>query len=408
MTLTRQQLLDDLYEAYYAARRHKRNKPYQLRFEERMEENLEELCDALYTRTYRPLPSSCFIITNPKKREVFAADFRDRIVHHLYYNYTHEMLERTFIHDTYSCLEGRGTHYGIERLERHIRQESHNYTRPCYVMKMDIRGYFMSINRNKLFQICLDSLERMSHHKVSRHRRERWCEVVDMDFVYWLTREIVLLNPLTDCVVVGPTSEWIGLPHNKSMYNSPDGCGLPIGNLTSQLFSNVYMNVFDQFMKRCLHCQHYGRYVDDFYVVGADKQWLLSLVPSVRYFLGSKLGLSFHDGKLRIDSVWHGTEFLGAWLKPHRIYVSRTTVSRMRNKLHILAGSDRSKWFASLNSYCGVLSHWNNYRVRRRMMITEHDFARYGMFNTEYKKYNTAGMYASQMFIIMNRNGHVS
>ena len=126
MKLTREQLLADLYEAYYAARKHKRNKPYQLRFEERLEENLEELCDALYTRTYRPLPSSCFIISEPKKREVFAAEFRDRVVHHLYYNYTYRMYERTFIHDTYSCIKGRGTHYGIRRLERHIRRESLN------------------------------------------------------------------------------------------------------------------------------------------------------------------------------------------------------------------------------------------------------------------------------------------
>ena len=125
--LTREQLLADLRQAYYDARRHKRHKPYQLRFEARLEQNLNALCDELYSRTYKPLPSSCFIITDPKKREVFAADFRDRIVHHLYYNYTHEMYERTFVHDSYSCIKGRGTHFGIRRLEKHILQESEGY-----------------------------------------------------------------------------------------------------------------------------------------------------------------------------------------------------------------------------------------------------------------------------------------
>ena len=259
MKLTREQLLDDLHTAYLDARRHKRSKPYQLRFEERLEENLEELCNALYTRTYRPLPSSCFIITDPKKREVFAAAFRDRIVHHLYYNYTYRLFERTFILDSYSCLAGRGTHFGIRRLQEHIRSESRNYTRPCYVMKMDIRGYFMSINRERLLQIALDSLDRMATHKVSRHRKERWADVLDMEFIRWLTAEIILLNPLVGCRVVGSQSDWDGLPRNKSLFNSGPGCGLPIGNLTSQLFSNIYLNQLDQYMKRNLHCRHYGR-----------------------------------------------------------------------------------------------------------------------------------------------------
>jgi len=255
-------------------------------------------------------------------------------------------------------------------------------------MKMDIRGYFMHINREKLLEICLKSLDKMSYHKVSKHRNERWIDVVDMDFIRWLTKEIVLLNPINDCLVIGSPSEWDDLPHDKSLYNSPEGCGLPIGNLTSQLFSNVYLNVMDQFMKRVLKCRHYGRYVDDFYVVSADKVWLNSIVPKVREFLVSALGLAFHDGKMQITSVWHGAEFLGAWLKPHRIYASRSTVVRITAKLHKLARSIQSKWYAALNSYCGVLSHWNNYKLRRRLLLMEPGFTRYGAFNIEYTKYN--------------------
>ncbi len=385
-TLTREQLLEDLHAAYVGARRHKRNKPYQQRFEAHAERNLEVLCDELLSRTYKPRPSSCFIITDPKCREVFAAEFRDRIVHHLYYNYTHELFERTFIHDTYSCIKGRGTHFGISRLEQHIRQESRNYTVPCYIMKMDIRGYFMHIDRERLLGICLRTLRRMSDHRVSKYRPQRWRDVIDMEFVEYLTREIVTLNPINGCHIVGDPSEWAALPHDKSLYNSPEGCGLPIGNLTSQLFSNVYLNELDQYMKRELKCRHYGRYVDDFYVVSSDREWLLSLVPSVRAHLAG-LGLLFHDGKLSVTTAQHGVEFLGAWLKPHRVYATRGTVGRMRAKLRVLAASDRTKWEASLNSFCGVLSHGANYRLRRRLMLSEPAFTKYGVFDMEYKRY---------------------
>ena len=259
--MTYEQLLSDLYTAYLDARKNKRNKPYQLRFEARLDENLKALCDALWNRTYQALPSDCFIITDPKCREVFAAHFRDRIVHHLYYNYVHEMLERTFIQDCYSCIKGRGTHYGINRLRKHILKESRNYTRPCYVLKMDIRGYFMNIDRERLLGICLYTLEKMGGHKVGKYRQELWRDRLNMDLVKYLTSEIILLDPTIGCRFVGPSSDWEGLPYEKSLFHSPKGCGLPIGNLTSQLFSNVYLNEFDQFVKRELHCNHYGRYV---------------------------------------------------------------------------------------------------------------------------------------------------
>jgi len=385
--LTQERLLADLRQAYYDARRHKRNKPYQLHFEARMEENLGTLCDALWNRTYQPLPSSCFIITDPKKREVFAADFRDRIVHHLYYNYTHQMYERTFIQDSYSCIKNRGTHYGIERLRQHIRKESQNYTVPCYVMKMDIRGYFMHIDRSRLLQICLATIDKMAGHRVSRHRPERWQEVVDVDFVKYLTEAIVMLDPAICCCMKGQKSDWDGLPFDKSLFHSPKGCGLPIGNLTSQLFSNVYLNVLDQFMKRELKCRHYGRYVDDFYVVSADREWLLSIVPQVETLLRERLGLAFHDGKLQVASVWHGVEFLGAWLKPHRVYVSRNSVRRIGRKLDVLEKESPDKWYAALNSYCGLLSHWNNYNVRQMLLLKRHQFIRWGMFDYGLRHY---------------------
>lgn len=363
--LTYAQLLKDLHTAYIDARRHKRNKSYQLRFEANLEHNLSELCHELWTRRYRPQPSTCFIITDPKRREVFAAEFRDRVVHHLYYNYVHTMLERTFIQDSYSCIRKRGTHYGIRRLEQHIRQESQNYMVPCYVMKMDIRGYFMHINREKLLDVCLSSLLKMAGHRVNHLSVTTWQELVDMDFVSYLTREIVLLNPVEDCRVRGTYADWRDLPHDKSLFHSGEGCGLPIGNLTSQLFSNVYLNVFDQYMKRILHCRHYGRYVDDFFVVSADRGWLHSLVEPVRVFLADALGLSLHEGKLHIVSVRQGVEFLGAFLKPHRNYVSNATLCRMQPKIEKLSLiNDVVRRHNMFCSFCGILGHYASYHLR--------------------------------------------
>ncbi len=380
--LSYEQLLFDLHQAYFDARRHKRKKSYQVRFEKYMEQNLRELAHDLFTRTYKAQPSTCFIIEDPKKREVFAADFRDRVVHHLYYNYVHELFERTFIQDSYSCIKGRGTHYGINRLEQHIRQESLNYTETCYVLKMDIQGYFMHINRQLLLEICLKKLRMMQFHRISKKEKQCWNDVLDFDFIEYLTREIVLLNPVGNCRRKGKISDWDSLPAAKSLFCSPEGCGLPIGNLTSQLFSNVYLGELDEFMKRTLKCHRYGRYVDDFYVVSIDKQWLRLLIEQVRSFLNGTLFLSLHDGKTVIRSSWYGVEFLGAYLKPHRKYVSNQCLHRMNKKLPTLFREKNPYSIrARLNSYLGIFSHYSSYSLRKEMFLDKNFFWTYGIFS---------------------------
>ena len=379
--LTREQLLADLHQAYLDARRHKRQKPYQQHFERHDEANLERLCDELWTRTYRPQPATCFIITDPKRREVFAAQFRDRVVHHLYYNYVHEMLERTFIQDSYSCIRHRGTHYGIARLERHIRRESQNYQEPCFVLKMDISGYFMHIDRRRLLDITLGQLRRMAV-------RSPWCSQVDMNFVEWLTEVIILQDPTANCRRRGSLLDWQGLPHDKSLFHSPPGCGLPIGNLTSQLFSNVYLNELDQYAKRVLRCRHYGRYVDDFYVVSADREWLLSLQQPFVRFLNENLGLTVNQGKTRLCDVRQGVEFLGAYLKPRRRYVSNSTLGRMERKIPALARLDYPEQLRSrLNSLLGLLSHCRSYSLRRRLFLSLPSARRWGYYLDGMSKY---------------------
>lgn len=379
MTLTREQLLLDLYRAYKDARRHKRHRNYQLEFEYNLEENLSALCDELYHRTYRPRPSTCFIIHDPKMREVFAADFRDRIVHHLFYNYTHVLFERTFIADSYSCIPSRGTHYGIERLKHHLRSESCNHTRPCYVLRIDIKGYFMHIHRPTLLTLCRDSMSKMSHH-CSDVEGLTWMQKLDYSFVDYLLTSIIETECLNGCRMMGNVADWELLPEDKSLFHSSPDCGLPIGNLSSQLFSNIYLNRFDQYCKRVLGCKHYGRYVDDVYVVSTDKRVLQSWIPAMRTFLKDELGLYLHPHKMRIVSEWEGVEFLGAFVKPYSCYIYTSSLHRMRNKVGRLKKNSSPRLEASVNSYLGVLSHYDSYHLRCLMFVHHPLLQRCGYF----------------------------
>ena len=378
--LTRDALMLDLYAAFICAKRHKAKKPYVLHFERNLKENIESLCDDLWTRRYKPEPSTCFVIQRPKKREVFAAQFRDRIVHHLYYNYTHELFERTFIQDTYSCIPGRGTHYGIERMTQHIRQESHNWQRPCYALKIDIRGYFMHINRRRLLEIATASLTKMADHQANGGMK--WRDVIDIDFILWLTHEIVLLDPTDGCRRVGNPSEWDDVDASKLMANAPADCGMPIGNLTSQLFSNVYMNPFDQMVKRVLYFLHYGRYVDDSATISSDSQRLTDAIPVMRDFLKEELCLDMHMGKTQIIDVRYGVEFLGAFIKPYRSYICNRSLSRIRQEAADVRHMGRGQAFRTVNSLLGVMSHYSSYNLRREIFTQQH-ILRYGTFDRE-------------------------
>ena len=378
--LTRDALMLDLYAAFICAKRHKAKKPYVLHFERNLKENIESLCDDLWTRRYKPEPSTCFVIQRPKKREVFAAQFRDRIVHHLYYNYTHELFERTFIQDTYSCIPGRGTHYGIERMTQHIRQESHNWQRPCYALEIDIRGYFMHINRLRLLDIATASLTKMADHQANGGMK--WRDMIDIDFILWLTHEIVLLDPTDGCRHVGNPSEWDDVDASKLMANAPADCGMPIGNLTSQLFSNVYMNPFDQMVKRLLHFLHYGRYVDDSATISSDRQRLTDAIPVMRDFLKDELCLDMHMGKTQIIDVRYGVEFLGAFIKPYRTYICNRSLSRIRQEAADVRHMGRGQAFRTVNSLLGVMSHYSSYNLRREIFMQDH-ILRYGTFDRD-------------------------
>lgn len=382
-----EQLLVDLYRAYKDARRHKRGKGYQLKFEYRLEDNMVALRDDIFYRRYKPRPSTCFVIHDPKMREVFAGDFRDRIVHHLFYNYTAELFERTFIADSYSCIKGRGTHYGIGRLKHHIRSVSRGYSRPAYVMKIDIRGYFMHIDRRILLDIARERLGSMRSHR-SGVQGKTWGEVIDYDLTDYLLESIISTDPTDSCHIIGQKDDWTKLPRDKSIFCSSPGCGLPIGNLSSQLFSNVYMNEFDQYMKRVARCRHYGRYVDDCYVVGASREQLKSLIPGLISFLSERLHIEVNVDKLAIINVAHGVEFLGAYIKPFRTYIASGSLARIDRKMQAARGGSRRRMRSSINSFLGVFSHYDSYRLRRVLFGYRYAAGLSGHFSGDWLRYD--------------------
>ena len=348
---TPEQLLLDLFRAYKDARRHKRSKKDQLRFERYYERNLIRLRDAIFSRHYKPGPCKCFIIHDPKMREILAAMFRDRVVHHLLYNYIYRFMEAQFIRDSYSCIKGRGTHDGIFRLEEMIREVSSNFSRPCYVLKLDVEGYFMHINRGKLLALCKEMLL-------------PYRDKIDYPLVEYLLDSVVCNNPLKGCIRVSPPWEWNGLPAKKSLFQSPPGKGMPIGNLTSQLFSNVYMNRFDHFM-HTLSGGLYGRYVDDAFVVSGSKAFLRRIIPQASCLLKEQLGLDLNMDKVAVFSAYRGVEFHGAYLKPFRRYVSSPCLRRMNHRVWRLSGSTPLDVSNSVNSYLGITSHFSAYNIRK-------------------------------------------
>lgn len=339
-------LLTELYLSYLSARSNKRNTQSQVRFERNLVANLLALYHDIVSGRYCVGRSMCFIVERPVKREIFAASFRDRIVHHLLFRWLSPVFEPLFIHDAYSCRTGKGTLFGINRLEHHIRSVSRNYTEPCWILRLDIEGYFMHIDRARLYDIISSVLRAKGLHRESRFKT--------MDF---LLRQVVFNDPTRNCYVKGSRSDWSGLPDSKSLFHAREGCGLPIGNLTSQLFSNIYLNEFDQFVKRELKCRHYGRYVDDFYVVSPDRRWLLGLIPGMSDFLSRNLLLRIHPRKIFLQRQESGIPFLGVVLKSGRRYMQHGTRCRMQEHMAEMFAQveDPYRIRAAMNSYRGLV-----------------------------------------------------
>lgn len=314
----------------------------------------------------QPNPSICFVVNKPVKREIFAADFRDRVVHHLLFNYISPFFEKEFINDCYSCRKGKGTHYGIQRVDHFIRSCSENYTQDCYILKLDIKGYFMSINRVLLFE-KVKSVLFTGKDKIT----------FDLELVIRLLHLVIFNDPTTNCIVKGKKPDWLGLPKTKSLFGAKPACGLPIGNLTSQLFGNVYLNDFDHFVKRELGIKYYGRYVDDFVLIHRNKLYLQEIIVTIKKYLFGELKLDLHPNKIYLQHFSKGVKYLGAVIKPHRIYAANRTKGNFYEavqKQNILARhhkpsqEEKENFISSLNSYLGIMKHYKTYQIRKSLV----------------------------------------
>jgi len=363
----KEQILLDLFAAYYSARKNKRNTINQLQFEIDYEKQLIALYKQITSYNYKPKRSICFVVNNPVKREIFAADFSDRVVHHLIYNYIMPIFDATFINDSYSCRIGKGTHYGIGRINKFIRSCSQNYTKNCYVLKLDISGYFMAMNKSILFNQIKNTLKK-KQHKIN----------FDLPLVLSLIETTIFNEPTENCIVKGSRKDWVNLPTNKSLFQSKNNCGLPIGNLTSQLFGNIYLNHFDHWVKQSLGIKYYSRYVDDFVLIHNNKEYLKSLIEPIQKYLQTELHLILHPKKIYLQQYSKGVKYLGAVIKPHRIYVANRTKGNFYNAIqkqnkivqnHKPTIQEQKEFQAIMNSYLGTISHYKSYKLRKKMIF---------------------------------------
>lgn len=289
-------------------------------FERYLMSNIISLHTELKNKTYKHSDYEAFNISDPKPRNIHKAEVRDRLLHHALYRKLYPFFDRTFIADSYSCRFGKGTHKAIERLHSFANKVSKNNTKTVWVLKCDIRKFFASIDQEILLKILNDYIP-------------------DKDIVAVLS-EII-----------------------HSFYSTKAKVGLPLGNLTSQLFVNIYMNEFDQFVKHRLKAKYYIRYADDFLFFAEDKVWLESAIPKISDFLWDKLRLQLHPNKLFLKTLSSGVDFLG-WVNFADYRVIRTvTKRRMFKNIKLKEGQKET-----VQSYLGLLSHGNTTKLKNKVL----------------------------------------
>jgi hypothetical protein len=324
-----------LYEAFQDASKRKHQSENQIEFELNLFDNLNKLTEEILNGTYKVMPPNIFVIDSPVKREIIAPQFRDRVVQHFVYNAIYEHVDNRLIYDCYSCRKGKGTSLGIKRAYGFMQSVSNNFKENAYVMKLDIKGYFMGIDKTILHESVLEMLLGWTHPL------ER--------FVFKTIETIIFSNPIENAKYTCNKMKWRGLPENKSLLHGKPGIGLPIGNLTSQMFGNIYLNKLDHFVKDVLKVRCYGRYVDDMIFLDKTRERLLDIKAAIGDFL-KQLNLFLHSEKFYLQSIWNGFEFLGGYLKPYRIYPSK----RIRKSF---IESCRENIMEAIQKYAGNFRH---------------------------------------------------
>ncbi len=305
----------ELWRQYRICRRNKRNTFNALTFEINAEGNLLTLQKELRERTYRPGKSICFVTDGPKPREVFAAEFRDRVVHHLLVSRLEKVFEPRFIHDCFACRPGKGTLAASDRLMEFLGRATANGKRRAWAIKLDVASFFPSIHKR--------TLDNLIKAKVA-HPELRWLTEVTLfhdpttDYAF---RSLALRCP-------SPGNPGYPIPARKSLFGSNNERGLPIGNLTSQFWANVYLDEVDQFIKRELRCRHYVRYVDDMILLADDPEKLHVWRDLITDFLAHALKLDLRDPAATAVDVKRGIDFVGwsTWWN-HRLPRARTLAS---------------------------------------------------------------------------------
>lgn len=290
--------------AYQECRKNKRRKASALAFEINLEDNLYNLYTDLRSGRYVIGTSICFVVKTPRVREVWAAGFRDRIVHHLIYNRLSVTWNKKFVADSCACIPGRGTLYGAKRLESHIRSFTQNFSKDGWYMKCDLSNFFVSIDKNILWKTLDNS--------------------IDEDWLKSLTKMILFHDPCSDYIVNSNQSDMDLVPPNKRLLSVEGESGLAIGNLTSQFFANIIMHLFDEFVKKDLKIGKYIRYVDDCIFLGDCPKRLSELRVQMEEFLKG-INMYFNPKKCFIQPISRGVSFVGQTIYPHRRVILRNT-----------------------------------------------------------------------------------
>jgi len=350
--------LQDLYRAWRRARRQKVPSFNQLRFDVRWTDGLLRLERELIGGTWSPRPSTCFIATRPKAREIHAPDFADRVVHHWLVPQLEALWEPTFIHDSYANRKGLGSHAAVRRAQEFSRQV-HSGHGGGYYLQLDVANFFNSIHRPTLWGMLR---KRMQRRGLS-------------DTAQKATHALLRRSPLHAGVQYRATeAELAQVPPHKRLVNAPAGRGLPIGNLSSQFFANVYLDALDQFVKHQLKASRYLRYVDDFVLFHHDREQLAAWRDQIEAFLADRLGLRL-KAEQNLRRLTDGLDFLGYVIYPTHTLARQRVVGHVRQALaewegaHVDGNKLRGRpsafrdLLARLASYQGHLRHANSHHL---------------------------------------------
>ncbi|MFA6320066.1 MAG: reverse transcriptase/maturase family protein, partial [archaeon] len=362
----------NIYNNYISCRKRKRNTVNALKFEENLEQNLQELYYSLNNKTYEPRRSVCFTVLKPKPREIFAADFRDRIVHHIIVSALETIFEPSFSKDSFACRKNKGTHKAVKHLQRNTRKiiGGNSGRKRAYFLQLDISNFFMSIDKQILFFIIENKVNSFSFFD-NYFKKD----------LLWITKKLIFHDPAINFIQKSTKEISELVPNYKSLINVEKGKGLPIGNHTSQFFANVYLNELDNFVKKELKCKYYVRYVDDFILLSDSKKELLNWFWEVKDFVESRLFLNLKN-EINLLPLSNGIDFLGYIIKPWSVFVRRRVLHNFKNKLLIAnkeleeskifffeKGSFEDKAFrSSFSSYLGHFKHANNYRLKQQVI----------------------------------------